>query len=135
MTKALEEQKLLGDETSMQVAKVAFTEGVKQDSQRLTQPNHSSPIKTMSDHLSHNSVMTNDDFGLLQIHQLRPETSVTMAPFMVNHTAPAQQAAKLPVYSTQYGAMDGNKTFQSVASFNTGKRYKSQVLWRHCRAI
>ncbi len=46
---------------------------------------------------------------------------------MVNYAAPAQQAAKLHVYSTHYGAMDGNKTFQSVASFNTGKRYKRET--------
>ncbi len=32
MTKALEEQKPLADETTTQVAKVAFTEGVKQGS-------------------------------------------------------------------------------------------------------
>ncbi len=50
-----------------------------------------------------------------------------MVPFTVNHTTPAQQAEKLPVYSTQYGAMDGNNTFQSVASFNTGKRYKRET--------
>ncbi len=50
-----------------------------------------------------------------------------MAPLMVNHAAPAQQAAKLPVYSTNYGAMDRNKTFQSVVSFNTGKRYKRET--------
>ncbi len=107
--------------------KFAFTEGVKQGSLRLTQPNHSSLMETESDRLSHNSVKTNGDFELQQIHQLRPETSVTMAPFKVNHTAPEQQAAKLPVYSTQYGAMDSNKTFQTVASFNTGKRYKRET--------
>ncbi len=38
----------------------------------------------------------------ISIHQLRPETSTAMAPFTVNHTARAQQAAKLPVYSMQY---------------------------------
>ncbi len=127
----------------MQVAYVAFTKSVKQGSQRLTQPNHSSPMETDSDCLIHNSVTTNGDFGLQQIHQLRPETIGMMAPFTVNHTAPAQQAATLPVYSTQYGAMDGNKTFQSVASFKYWKeernwiqeRNKSQVLGRHCRAI
>ncbi len=127
MTKALEEKKLLADETSMQVAKVAFTEGVKPGSQRLTQPNHSSPMETESDCLSHNAVTTNGDFGLQYIHQLRPETSEMMAPFTANHTAPAQQAAKLPVYCTQYGAMDGYKTFQSAASFNTGKIYKRET--------
>ncbi len=96
-----------------------FSEGVKQGSLRQTQPNHSSPMETESDRLSYSSVKTKGDFVLEQIHQLRPETSVSMAPFMVNHATPAQQAAKLPVYSNQYGAMDGNKTFQTVASFNT----------------
>ncbi len=111
----------------MHVAKVTFTEGVKQGSQRLTQPNHSSPMETESDRLSHNSVTTNSDFGLQQIHQLRPETSVMMAPFMVNHTAPAPQVAKIPVYSTRSGAMYCSKTFQSVACFNTGKRYRRET--------
>ncbi len=45
----------------------------------------------------------------------------------MNHAACAQQAAKLPIYSNQYGAMDGNKTFQTVVSFNSGKRYKSEI--------
>ncbi len=110
MTKALEEQKVLADETSMQVAKVAFTEGVKQSSQRQTHPNHSLYVETEIDRLSQNSVMTNSDFGLQQIHQLRTETSAAMAPFTVNHTAPAQMAPNIPDYSTNYGAMDGNKT-------------------------
>ncbi len=80
----IEDQKLLADETSTQVAKVAFTEGVKQGSQTLTLPNHSSPMEMEIDRLSQNSVMTNVDFGLQQMHQLRPETSTVMAPFTVN---------------------------------------------------
>ncbi len=127
MTKALEDQKLLVDETSMQVAKVAFTEGVKQGSQRLTMPNHSSPMETEIDHLSQNSVMTNSDLGLQQIHQLSPETSTLMAPFTLNQVAPSQVAANIPVYSTNYRIMDGNKTFPSAVSFNTGKRYKRET--------
>ncbi len=77
------------------MAKVAFTKGVKQGSQRQTQPYHNSPMETESDRLSQNSVITNGDFGLQQIHQLRSETSTVMTSFMVNHTAPAQQAVKL----------------------------------------
>ncbi len=46
----------------MQVAKVAFTEGVKQGSERLTPQNHSSPMGMESDRLSHNPVMTNGDY-------------------------------------------------------------------------
>ncbi len=49
IAKALEDQKLLADETSTQVAKVAFTEGVKQGSQRQTQFNHSSLKEMESD--------------------------------------------------------------------------------------
>ncbi len=64
MTKDIEEQKLLADETSTQVAKVAFTIVVKQGSLRLTQPNQSSPMETESDRLSYSSVKTNSDFGL-----------------------------------------------------------------------
>ncbi len=33
----------------------------------------------------------------------------------------------IPVYSTNYGAVDSNNTFQSAASFNTGKRYKKET--------
>ncbi len=64
---------------------------------------------------------------LQNIHQLRPETSVMMAPFRVSHTTSAQMAVNIPVSSTQYGAIDDNETFQSVASFTTGKRYKRET--------
>ncbi len=76
----------------MQVAKVAFNEGVKEGSERQTEVNHSSPMRTKSDCLSQNPVMTNADYGLQQIHQLSAETSTAMAPLTVNHAAPAQQA-------------------------------------------
>ncbi len=66
------------------MAKIAFTKGVKQGSERLTQPNHSSPMGTESDRLSQNPVTTNGDNGLKQIHLLRSETSTVMAPLMVN---------------------------------------------------
>ncbi len=127
ITKALEELKILADENSTQVGKVAFTEVVKQSSERLTQHNHSTPIVMGSDRLSQNTVMTNGDNGLQRIHLLRSETNTAMASLMVNHAAPAQQAANLPVYCTNYEAMDGNKEFQSAASFNTGKRYKRET--------
>ncbi len=70
MAKALEEQKVLADETSTQVAKVAFTEGVKQGSQRQAHPNHSSSVETESARPTQGSVMTNNDFELQQIHQI-----------------------------------------------------------------
>ncbi len=110
MAKALEEQNVLADETSMQVAKVAFTERVKQGSQRQEHPNHSSSVETESASLTQSSVMTNGDFGLQQIHQFRPETSAARAPFTVNHSAPAPMAANISANSTNYGAIDGNKT-------------------------
>ncbi len=90
MAKALEEQKVLADETRTQVYKIAFTEGVKQGSQRQALSNHSSSVERESARLTQSSVMTNSDFGLQQIHQLRPETSAATVPFTVNHAVPAQ---------------------------------------------
>ncbi len=127
MAKALEDQRVLENENTMQVAKVAFTEGVKQASEGLNKPNHSSSIGMASDSLNQVPVMTIGLNELQHIHQLRPETSVTMAPFTVSYTAPASMAANTPVSSTQHGVIDSNKTFQSVASFTTGKRYKRET--------
>ncbi len=45
----------------------------------------------------------------------------------MNHAAHAQLTANIPDTSTQHGKMDGNKTFPSVASDNTGKRYKREI--------
>ncbi len=50
-----------------------------------------------------------------------------MAPFTVNHAAPAKMAVNIPAYSTNYGAIDGNKTLPTVASFDTRKRYKRET--------
>ncbi len=46
---------------------------------------------------------------------------------MVNHTEPSQIAVNIPLSSTQHGLIDGNKAFQSAASFTTGKRYKIEI--------
>ncbi len=93
MTKDLEEQTILADENTTQVAlKVCFTKGVKQGSERLTQPNHSSPMGMESNRLSQNPVMTNGDNGLKQIHLPRSETNTAMAPLAVNYAPAAQQA-------------------------------------------
>ncbi len=81
-----------------------------------------------SDSLNQVPVMTIGLNELQHIHQLRPETSATMASFMVSHTAPPQMGPNIPVSYTQHGVIDGNKMFQSAASFTTGKRNKSQVL-------
>ncbi len=45
----------------------------------------------------------------------------------MNHAVPAQVAGNIPVYSTNYGAMDCNKTFPSVVSLDTRKRYKRET--------
>ncbi len=58
-----------------------------------------------------------------------------MAPLTVNHAAPAQQTANLPVYSTNYGAMDGNKTFQSAASFNTERDTREKQISSSLKAL
>ncbi len=127
IAKALEEQKVLADETSMQVAKVAFTEGVKQSSERQEHPNHRSSVEMESACPTQGSVMTNSDFGLQQIHQLRPETSPVTVPFMVNNAVPAQMAANIPAYSTSCGMMNSNKTLPTAVSFDTGNRYKRET--------
>ncbi len=111
----------------MQVANVAFTEGVKQASEELNRPKHSSSIVTASDGFNQVPATTIGLNELQHIHQLGPETSVMTAPFTVNYTAPAQMAANIPVSSTQHGVIDGKKTFQSTASFTTGKRYKRET--------
>ncbi len=49
-----------------------------------------------------------------------------MAPFMVNHATPAQMAVNIPAYSSNYGAMDSNKTLPSAVSFDTRKRYNRE---------
>ncbi len=127
MAKALEDQRILADENTTQLAKVAFTEGVKQASEELNKPKHSSSIAMASDCFNRVHAMTNGLNELQHIHQLGSETSVMVAPFTVNHTAPAQMAMNIPVSSIQHGVIDCNKTFQSTASFTTGKRYKRET--------
>ncbi len=111
----------------MQVAKVCFTAGVKQASKELNKPKHNSSIAMTSDCFNQVPATTNGLNELQHIHQLWSETSVMAAPFMVNHTAPAQIAANIPVSSTQHGVIDSNKTFQSKASFTTGNIYKRET--------
>ncbi len=115
MTRALEDQKNLADVTSTEAVKVVFNKGIKHRSERQTQPIHSSPI------------MTSCEYGLNAVYLLRPETVNVMGTLMMTIAIPIQQAAKLPVISTHYRDTDGNKTFQSVANFNTGKRYKRET--------
>ncbi len=50
-----------------------------------------------------------------------------MAPITVNHTEHEQLPVNIPDNPTRHGAMDGNKTFPSVASDNTGMRYKKET--------
>ncbi len=126
MTKALEDQKVLADETSTKIAKVAFTERIKEGSKRQVHPHHSSSVDMESAYHSQSSVVTDSDFVLQHIHQLRPETDAAMAPFMVNHATPAHMAANIPPYSTQHGGTDSNKTIPSAAGIDTRKMYKRE---------
>ncbi len=71
--------------------------------------------------------MTNGDFALQQILQLRPETSPVTVPFMANHDVPAQMAVNIPAYFTNCGTMDGNITLPTVVSFDTRKRFKRET--------
>ncbi len=58
-----------------------------------------------------NPIMTNGEYGLNTVHLLRPETGNVMETLTVNNTIHIQQAAQLPVFSTHYVDIDGNKTF------------------------
>ncbi len=57
----------------------------------------------------------------------RPVSCSTTAPIMVSHAEHEQLVANIPDTSTRHGAMDGNKTFPSWASDNTGKKYKRET--------
>ncbi len=127
MVKALEDQRILEDENIIQVAKVAFTKGVKQASEELNKPKHSSSIAMASDSFNRVPAMIIGLNELQHIHQLGSQTGIMAAPFTVNHTSPAQMVANIPVSSAQHGVIDGNKTFQSTASFTTEKRYKREI--------
>ncbi len=74
-----------------------------------------------------NSVKATGESILQQAPQQRPVTFLAMAPITVNHAAHEQLAANIPDTSIQHGAMDGNKTFPSVACDNTGRRYKRET--------
>ncbi len=74
-----------------------------------------------------NPIMTSREYGLNAVHLLRPATGNAMGPLMVNNAIPLQQAANLPVFSTNNGVTDGNKTFHMMGSFITGKRYKRET--------
>ncbi len=110
ITKALENQKNLADATSAEAVKVAFTEGVKHESERQTQPRHS-----------------DGQYGLNVVHLLRRATGNAIGPSSVYDSIPVQKAAKLPVCSINNGVTDGNNTFQTMGSFITGKRYKRET--------
>ncbi len=81
MTKALKEQKNLGDVTSAEASKAAFMKGVKHGSDIQTQPVHSSPMEDETVRL--NPIAPSSEHGLNAIHQLRPATSIAMAPSTV----------------------------------------------------
>ncbi len=107
--------------------KSLFTEGTKKNVFRHALPNHSSSVEMESIGPGQSSALTNLEFTLQQIHQLRPETSVVSAPYMVNHATQAQLTVNRPPNSIQYGAMDGNKTLPSAIGSETRKRYKMRI--------
>ncbi len=87
MAKALEDKKNLADATSDEAIKSAFMKGVKYRSEMQTQTIHSSPMDTETIH--QNPIAPNDENVLNAIHQLRPTTSVAMAPSTVNYAMPS----------------------------------------------
>ncbi len=125
MAKSLEDQKNLADVTSAEAIKATFTKGVKYRSEMQTQTIHSSPMDTETIH--QNPIAPNDEYGINSIHQLRPTTSIAMAPSTVNYAIPVQQAAHIPAFSTNNGDIDGNETLSTMSSFSTGKRYKRET--------
>ncbi len=125
MAKALEDQKNLADATSAEAIKAAFTKGVKHRSEMQTQPLHSSPMETET--LHQNLIAPSDEYRLNAIHQPRPATRIAMTPSVVNKAIPVQQAANMPIVSTNNRVIDGSKTLETISSFNTGKRYKRET--------
>ncbi len=124
---AFEDQTNLADVTNAEAVKFAFTEGVKHGSEKQTHPIHSSHMELEIVCHVQKPIMTSGEYGLNAVHLIRPATGNAMGTLMVNNAIHIQQAAKLQVFSTHYGDIEVNKTFQSVASFNTGKRYKRET--------
>ncbi len=125
MAKALKEQKSLPDANSAEAVKVAFTEGFKQGSDLQTQPLHSSAIETET--VCQSPIRSSEGYGLNAVHLLRPMTDIAITPSAVNYAMTVQQAVNLPVFSTNNGVIDCNKTFLPMGSFYTGKRYKRET--------
>ncbi len=75
----------------------------------------------------HNPITPSEEYGLNAVHLLRPTMSNVMIPTVVNNAIPVEQAADIPVFSTNNGAIDGNKILQTMSSFNTGERYKRET--------
>ncbi len=72
-------------------------------------------------------IAPSNEHRLNAFHQLRLATNIAMAPSTVNFAIPVQQAANIPVFSTNNGVLDGNKTLQTMSSSNTGQRYKREI--------
>ncbi len=64
---------------------------------------------------------------LQQTHLQGPVMCLAMAPITVNHATHEQLAVNITDPCTQHGAMDGNKTFPSVAFDNSERRYKRET--------
>ncbi len=79
--------------------------------------------------------MSSDENGLLSVHLLRHGIGNVMEPSMVNSAVSVQLAAKVLVFSANNRVTDGNKTFQTMNSFNTGKRYKMNPISSSLKAL
>ncbi len=62
-------------------------------------------------HPVQNPIMTSGAYGLNAIHLLRPDTGNAKGTLMVDNSIAVQQAAKLSIYSTDYGDIDRKKLF------------------------
>ncbi len=71
-------------------------------------------------------IIPSEGYGLNGVHLLRPTTGNVM-PSVLNNTILVQQAANIPVFSSNNGVIDVNKTFLTMGSFNTGKIYKRET--------
>ncbi len=101
------------------------TTGVKHGSEIQTKPLHSLPMETGTAH--QNPIAPCDEYRLNGIHQLRMVMSIAITPSVVNNTIHVQQAADIPVASTNNGVINGNKTLETISGFNIGKRYKRET--------
>ncbi len=126
VAQALEQQIAIDNQTSAESVKLAYTEGQKHCSTKQSNPLQSTSLEI--ENVGYGVSVTATSEGILQqTPQQRPVSCLKMAPATVSHAAHEQLAANISDPSTRHGAMDGNKTFPSWASDNTGRRYKRET--------